>query len=181
MFQRFVVVAILLLGIPAAAYAQGDRWIVVGATYGGIVGDGTASNKFDLAPGGYFEYGVFFSSHWGATIAGTSFSPTKNHVGSHSASATFYAPYYGDVRWRPRAGRPFTPFVAFGMGWQRMHFEGTQGADNQGVFSAGAGFQLRLTNKGVILQVLARPYAIASNDLGQSTGFDVQVGVGRSW
>lgn len=184
MLRRLAATLIVVTAIHGTAYAQAttwDRYVSVGGTFGGLTGDGTGTNKFDLAPSGYLDYGTYFGTHWGITLLSTGYGPTKNKVGSSSIGGSIYTPYAGDIRWRAGRGRTFTPVVALGMGWRRMKFDRMKGWSNYGVASLGVGAQLRVGSSGLMLETFATPYIAFKNDLGQTTGFDVRVGLGRSW
>jgi hypothetical protein len=194
MCRRLSMGLLIVLSAAGVASAQSKPpysggWIAGGALYGGLTGapqlrgitGQTVTNRFEQAPGFYFEAGDIFNSGLAVTYFGTDVIRTENFVGSHAAKAIFYTPYYADLRVYIGRGSVVSPFVGGGFAWRLMHFDGSKGANNQFSFNGVAGARVRLARSGASIFVAAKPYRVFKNDLGQTRGWEVQLGAGRNW
>lgn len=161
----------------AIAQGKGSHYLIAGMQYGGLMGSGEAGNHFDKGTGFFVEWGVVEYGA-GGTAIGTGVYRTTNRVGESSAEASFYVPFYIEGRGKFKKHPHY--FWSFGIGWSRMHFEGTNDSDNQGFISAGVGRHIRLGEKG-ILQATIKPYMVFWNSLEQRWGIEANMGIGFTW
>jgi hypothetical protein len=140
-------------------------------------GSGDEGNRFDYGNGFCLELVAYNqTNNFGWVIYGISRSTHINHVESSEAEATFFTPYYTEMRFYSGQGKSKF-FIFLGFDWNRMHFEDTEGADNQYLWSFGLGGHVVL-GETLIFQPKVKPYYITSNCLEQEWGIALQANLG---
>lgn len=167
---------LLFASYPAMAKDGGQPWLMIGAVGGGLHGEGRGGDEFDPGYGVAFELGGISPEGMGFVFYGTSFYTANNVVGKDSAKARFFVPYYASLR-KYRSKGTWRPFLSCGFAWRRMHFDGTNGSDNQYLLRCGLG--LLVDGGSIGLQMMARPFAVVGNSLGQTKGVEFVLGISR--
>jgi hypothetical protein len=174
-------IAVLCLSVvPASA----QYYIAAGPQLNGLVGSGEGGNKFgglSKGPGALLEFGLQVPKAVLGLAIQAEWYKSTNTVGSHDAKATFLVPFQLEFRYNMNKGSNMRPFLGLGMGWARMSFEGSDGADNQLLILVSAGVQFRLAKGKMIVQPALKPYVVTSNSLEQSTGLQLSLLIGRAW
>lgn len=156
-----------------------EKRLSIAVQYGGLMDSGIADNSFEKGIGVLGELGLVLPSGWEWVVFGTSVYWSENKVGKSTTKAQFYVPYYTDIRRSKKFGS-FEPFLSIGTGWTRMHFDETDGSDNQWFISAGVGSYFRLGDR-MALQVMIKPYRVFANSLENEWGLETHAGIGFVW
>jgi len=180
-----IILGVILLFCVSNVLAQETKkerrsWLVGGVQYARLTGEGEAGNTFDKGIGIFGEIGFFFpKSKWAIVLYGLNMFSSKNWVKGESINATIWVPFYMEGRVFFNKESSISPFISFGGGVNSIKFENTKGAEVHGYISAGIGAHI-LTGKKMLIQVQAKPYIIIGNNLGQSLGFEMHLGLGYS-
>jgi hypothetical protein len=172
---QFILV-LMLLATGMKSHASEYMWLALGGTYNGLMGRGTAGDRFTHNPGFTLELGFNYSGDWQWLIYGFSAFTNKNKMYNSYEKARFLIPYYTSIRKGFRKNSRMT-FLGFGIGANRMKFINTEGHDYQFMYAADLGLQL-LAKKDNFIQLTLRPYGVTGNQLGYKYGTEFSLIIG---
>ena len=190
---KIIYAVILILMLPnAAVYAEqkttpvlkkssSTDHFLIGYQYSGLMGKGSADNSFDMGSGFILELSVYdkaIEKQGFAVAFGTNAYWAKNRVGKSEASTHYYTPFYLDFRKFSLESRAIRPFLSWGTGWGRLHFNKTKGSDNQWLISFGGGVHIPFGKNGDIIQAVFKPYLVIGNDVKQTYGIETHIAYG---
>jgi len=157
------------------APAQPNLYFAGGIQETKFLGSGEKDNEFSFGLGYSFEIGIRNPENnfcW--IMYGLAGSSHTNRVKNSVVNASCFTPYYTELRFDLKTDLGMFWFV--GWDWNRMHFDKTEGADNQYFYSVGVGAYIPV--KKFFIQPKIKPYLVTSNSLGQSLGIAFQLHIG---
>ncbi len=165
---------LLCTGIKSQVSEYG--WLALGVTYNGLMGRGTAEDRFTHNPGFTLELGFNYAGNWQWLIYGFSAYTNINKVYDSNEKARFLIPYYTSIR-KGFIKKNRMTFLGFGIGANRMKFIDNEGHDYQFMYAADIGMQI-LAGKDHFIQLTFRPYGVTGNQLGYKYGTEFSLIVG---
>lgn len=188
MYKIIYAVILILMLLNAAVYAEQETTpalkkssstdhFLIGCQYSGLLGKGSADNKFDMGLGFILEISIYDTTGVGLAF-GTNAYWAKNRVGKSEASTHYYIPFYVEYRKFSLESQAITPFYSFGTGWGRLHFKKTKGSDNQWLISFGGGVHIPVGKNDDIIQAVFKPYIVIGNDVEQTYGIETHIAYG---
>jgi len=151
-------------------------WLGLGATYNGLMGKGTAGDRFTHNPGFTLELGFNYSGDWQWLIYGFSAFTNNNKMYDNYEKVRFLIPYYTSVR-KGFLKKNRMTFLGFGIGANRMKFIDNEGHDYQFMYALDLGMQI-LAKKSNFIQFTIRPYGVSGNQLGYKYGTEFSLILG---
>jgi hypothetical protein len=161
-----------IMAFAALAPAQSNLYFGGGIQETKLLGTGNKDNEFTFGLGYVLEAGIHNpEDNFTWIIYGLAGSSHINRVKNSEREVSCFTPYYTEVRFSLRTDLYMFWFLGFD--WNRMHFDRTEGADNQYFYSIGAGASIPI--KKFFIQPKIKPYLVTSNSLGQSFGITFQL------
>lgn len=173
---RISVWIIFMISLFAAlAPAQSNLYFAGGLQETKFIGQGEKDNEFTFGLGYSLEFGIHNPENGFSWIVyGLAGSSHVNRVKNSEVNASCFTPYYTEVRFDLRTDLHMFWFLGFD--WNRMHFDKTEGADNQYFYSLGIGAAVPIKN--FFIQPKIKPYLVTGNSLGQTFGIAFQLHIG---